>query len=148
MIMQIRYAFLLATALFSASGANAQQHYKRAHNRMLDEAKALMAAGEYLNASRIYRKLIPVDTTFADNYYEMGYCLARVPGQREKAYAYLEKAVAHGHTEAHYELAMARHRQQRFDEAIELFADYKGIYYREVQDAEVDRAIAMCRLAK
>ena len=148
MTMKKLSSLLLLLAMFVAFDAAAQQHYSRAHNRMLDEATALMANGEYLNATRIYRKLIPVDTTFMDNYYDMGYCLAHVAGQREKALPYLAKAVKGGHTEACYELAMAYHREQRFDEAIEMFVKYKSIYYRALADADVDRAIATSKNAR
>ncbi len=136
--------------ILAAAGADAfaQQHYNRTHNRLLDEANAQMAHGEYLSATKIYKKLIPVDTTYAENYYSMGYCLSRVPGQRDRALAYLEKAVTLGHTEAHLELALARHRQQRFEEAIELLVKYKTIFYRAEPDAVVDRHIAMARSAK
>ena len=137
---------LLLIALATASSA--QQNYSRAHNRMLDEAKVYLANGQYVDATKIYRKLIPVDTTFAEVYFEMGYCLSRVPGMRDRAYAYLERGVALGHTEAHYELATVRHRQQRFDEAIELLVNYKTIFHRGVPDAEIDRMIAMSNTAK
>jgi tetratricopeptide (TPR) repeat protein len=129
MILMQRNLLIAAVLMATALDAAAQQHYKRVHNRMLDEANAEMAHGEYLDASRIYKKLIPVDTTYAEVFYDMGYCLARIPGQRERSYGYLEKAVHLGHTEACLELAQARHRQQRFDEAIDLFNRYKTIYY-------------------
>lgn len=128
--------------------ASAQKHYKRAHNNMLDEAKALMANEQYVNAARIYKKLLPVDTSFMEVQYELGYCLARIPGKRDQSVPYLRKAAASGHTEAAFELAMALHREQRFSEAIQEFTRYKGIYYRAVNDTEVDRMIAICRTAE
>ena len=47
---------ILLTAVL-AQTVNAQQNYKRAHNNMLDDAKALLAEGQYLEASKIYKKL-------------------------------------------------------------------------------------------
>lgn len=148
MIMVERLSILVLVAVLgTAVPARAQQHYKRAHNTMLDEAKALLANGEYVNAARIYKKLLPVDTSFLDNYYELGYCLARIPGQREKAVPLLQKAADGGHVEAAYELGLALHREQRFDEAIKRLSAYKGIFHRMVGDPEVDRMIGICRTA-
>ena len=89
MTMKRLSTLLVHLSMLIVVPATAQQHYTRTHARMMDEATALMANGEYLNAARIFRKLIPVDTAFMDNYYNMGFCMARVPGQREKAYPYL-----------------------------------------------------------
>src|SRR5690606_31633891 len=49
------------------------------HNQMLDQAKVLFANGDYVDAARIYKRLLPVDTTFAEVYREYGICLRRSP---------------------------------------------------------------------
>jgi hypothetical protein len=134
----------LSTALLVAGQAN----YKRPHNQMLDQAKVLLANGDYEEAMKIYKRLLPVDTGFVEVYYEAGVCLINLPGQREKAVPHLERAARGGHVEAHYELARLRHRQQRFQEAVDLFTSYKAMNYRAVKDADVDRAIAMARNAQ
>lgn len=140
---------ITALAFVMAAGAAAAQvRYKRPHNQLLDQAKASLAAGDYEAAARIYKRLLPVDTAFVEVYYEYGVCLANLPGQREKAVPHLERAVRGGHTEAHYELSLQRHRQQRFDEAADLLHRYKSLNYRVVPDAEVDRLIAMAATAK
>lgn len=126
----------------------AQVDYKRPHNQMLDQAKAMLAAEEYADAAKIYKRLLPVDTAFVEVYYEYGLCLTNLPGQKDKAVPYLERAMRGGHTEAHIELAIARHRQQRFDEAADLLYKYKALNYRVVRDEEVDRLIAMAVTAK
>lgn len=135
-------------ALCMPQAALAQAGYKRPHNQMLDQAKAHLAAEEYAEAARIYKKLLPVDTAFVEVYYEYGVCLANLPGQRDKSVPFLEKAQRGGHTEAHYELALQRHRQQRFEEAVALLDRYKQLHYRAVKDAEVDRRIAMANTAR
>lgn len=137
----------LAVLLLTVA-AHAQLGYKRPHNQMLDQAKAHLAAGDYDDAARIYKRLLPVDTAFVEVYYEYGLCLTNLPGQRDKAVPFLEKAARGGHTEAHYELALARHRQQRFEEAADLLHRYKRLNYRAVKDEEVDRRIAMAVTAK
>lgn len=135
-------------ALLIVFAAAAQSGYKRPHNQMLDQAKAHLIAEDYAEAAKLYKKLLPVDTSFVEVYYEYGVCLANLPGQRDKAVPHLERAVRGGHTEAHYELALQRHRQQRFDDAADLLHRYKQLHYRMVKDAEVDRAIAMASTAK
>ncbi len=137
----------LATLLIGTALV-AQVNYKRPHNQLLDQAKAHLLAEDYAEAAKLYKRLLPVDTGFVEVYYEYGVCLANLPGQREKAVPHLERAVRGGHTEAHYELALARHRQQRFDDAADLLYRYKQLNYRAVKDADVDRLIAMAVTAK
>ena len=124
--------------LSASSTLHAQKNYKRLHNQMLDQAKVLFANGDYVDAARIYKRLLPVDTTFAEVYREYGNCLEKIPGSREEATIYYEQAVRHDHTEAYLDLGAARHRQHRFDEAEELFKRYKILHFRAVEDAEVD----------
>jgi hypothetical protein len=128
--------------------ALAQPNYKRPHNQMLDEAKAHLANEDYGAALKVYNRLLPVDTTFVEVYYEVGLCYVNLPGQREKAIPHMERAVRGGHTEAHYELALLRHRQQRFDDAVDLLHAYRNLNYRAVKDAEVQRLVAMAQQAK
>lgn len=130
--------FMLCTV-----GSLHAQQYKRPHNQLLDQAKALLAQEEYEEAAKLYKRLLPVDTAFVEVYYEYGVCLVNLPGQRDKAVPHLERAVRGGHTEAHFELAQLRHRAQRFDEAVDLLHLYKQLHYRAVRDEEVDRRIAM-----
>ncbi len=135
-------ALLIGTALV------AQVNYKRPHNQLLDQAKAHLAAEDFAEAAKMYKRLLPVDTSFVEVYYEYGLCLANLPGQRDKAIPHLERAVRGGHTEAHYELAVARHRQQRFDDAVDLLHRYKQLNYRAVKDVDVDRLVSMAVNAK
>lgn len=125
-----------------------QVNYKRPHNQMLDQAKALLAAGDHAEALKIYKRLLPVDPSFVEVNYEAAVCMVNLPGQRDLAAPLLERAVEGGHVEAHFELAALRHRQQRFDEALALYRTYKGLHYRMVKDAEVDRMAAMSTHAK
>lgn len=134
--------------LSASSTLHAQKNYKRLHNQMLDQAKVLFANGDYVDAARIYKRLLPVDTTFAEVYREYGICLEKIPGSREEATIYYEQAVRHDHTEAYLDLGTARHRQHRFDEAEELFKRYKNLHFRAVEDAEVDEYIAMVHTAR
>ncbi|HRH38532.1 MAG TPA: tetratricopeptide repeat protein, partial [Flavobacteriales bacterium] len=135
------------TLMLVAAALHAQVNYKRPHNQLLDQAKAELSAENYADAAKLYKRLLPVDTAFVEVYYEYGMCLANLPEHREKAVPYFERAARGGHTEAVYELALARHRQQRFAEAVVLFNKYKELNYRVVKDVEVDRRIAMSNSA-
>lgn len=131
-----------------ATALSAQTNYKRIHNEMLDQAKDALDHDDLEEAAKLYKRLLPIDTTFSPVYYEMGLCMLHMPGQKEKAVGMFEHAARHGHVEATFELAKARHTQQRFDQALDLFASYKGMNMREMDDVEVDRRIAMVMKAK
>lgn len=126
----------------------AQQNYTRLQTRMLEEAKALYDGAQWSDASKIYRKLVDVDTAFAEVAFELGTCLSNMPGHREKAVPYFERAARQGDAEGTYALALMRHRQQRFDEEIALLTSYKQLNGRVVENAEVDRRIAIAHTAK
>ena len=40
--------------------------------QMLDQARVLLAAEDYEQAAKLYKRLAPVDTNFADAAYEFG----------------------------------------------------------------------------
>lgn len=146
--MSHRYPFPFLLMLIAPVAAWGQANYTRVHNRMLDEAKMLLAVEDHVEAAKIYRRLENVDTTFAEVAHELGLCYAQIPGARHKAAPLFERALRNGHPEALYHLGLARHRQERFDEAIDLLNRYKATKHRLVADAEVDRSIAICRNAK
>lgn len=146
--MKNRSIIVTLAALLLAGTGSAQQNYKRIHNKMLDEAKYHLEVKEYMDAAKIYQQLLPVDTSFLEVRYELALSLSRIPKLRHQALHHFETCVRAGHTEAHIEYAKAQHEQQRFDEAIALYEKYKQIHYRAVNDAEVDRRIAMSRKAK
>ncbi|MCB0791336.1 MAG: PD40 domain-containing protein [Flavobacteriales bacterium] len=135
-------------AILLAFVAHAQTGFKRVHDRMLDEAQFLFNTGDYLEASRIYERLLPVDTNFTQVAYELGQCYLQLPGQKSKAVPLFERGVRQGHTESFYQLALARHRQERFNEEIDLLNKYEQLFHREVDDPEVERHIAMARAAR
>jgi hypothetical protein len=143
-----RNLLLFTVGALISLGADAQQNYTRTHNKMLDEAKSLYGAGQWADAAKIYRKLVPVDTTFGEVSYELGMCLTHMPGQRDKALPFFESAARHGEPDARYHVALQRHRQQRFDEEIELLQAYKQETGRSVDNPEVDRRIDMAKVAK
>ncbi len=135
-------------ALLLGQQAHAQRGYNRAQYNMLDEARMLMEAGQWSDAYRIYKRLVNVDTSFAETYFGMGMCEANMPDKRSQAPGRFEVAVRNGHVEAMYQLALARHRQERFAEEITLLEQYQNQGRREVPKAEVERQLAMARSAR
>jgi outer membrane protein OmpA-like peptidoglycan-associated protein len=146
--MKQRSTLFLFLLLLCGGHAQAQKNYARAHERMLDEARGAYEAHQWSEAAKIYRKLVDVDTAFADVAYELAVCLNNMPGQRERSVGYYERAVRHGHIEAMYAMALVRHRQQRFDEEVRLLNGYKQQDGRMEENVEVDRRMAMANTAK
>lgn len=140
--------YTTALLLLLSTGAFAQQGYKKVHYQMLDQAKTLLANEDYEEAAKVYKRLLPVDPLFVEVQHEMGVCMANIPGQKDKAVQYFERGVEGDFIESYYELAVARHRQQRFDDAVALFDQYKQKNGRVVNDQEVDRRKAMSISAK
>ena len=145
--MMKKTALIMVGALM-AQVATAQEGFKRTQTRMLDEAELLMQAEGYADAAKIYRRLLPIDTTFAEVSYNLGLCEWRLPGRWAQSAGHFAQAVRNGSVEAHYMLALCRHRQQRFEEALALFATYKHLEGRAVPDADVDRHAAMSSVAR
>lgn len=148
----MRNQYLLIGALWLAvlpfGSAEAQRGYTRAQYNMLDEARTLMDAGQWSDAYKIYKRLLYLDTTFAETYYGIGMCEANMPDKRAKAVGHFEVAVRHGSLEAVYRLALERHRQQRFAEEITLLEQYRNQNGRDIPRAEVDRQIAIAYNAR
>ncbi len=140
--------YTIALLLMIGTGAMAQQGYKKVHYQMLDQAKVLLANEDYEEAAKVYKRLLPVDPLFVEVQHDMGVCLVNLPGQKDRAVQYFERGVEGNYIESFYELALARHRQQRFDDAVALFDQYRQRNGRMVKDVEVERRKAMSIHAK
>ncbi|MBX2972981.1 MAG: PD40 domain-containing protein [Flavobacteriales bacterium] len=144
----MRRYYTTALLLALCTSAMAQKGYKKVHYQMLDQAKTLLADEDYEEAAKIYKRLLPVDPLFMEAQHDMGVCYANLPGRKDRAVEYFERGVEGNYTESYYELAVARHRQQRFDEALELYDKYRQHHGRMVPDMEVDRRKAMAVTAR
>ncbi|MCI1751487.1 MAG: hypothetical protein LKM36_01080 [Flavobacteriales bacterium] len=138
----------LALALTIGSAAQAQRGYTRAQDRMLEEARSFAYGEQWADAYMLYKGLLPIDTTFADVYQEAAMCELRLPGMRDLADGHFEIAARLGNTEAVYHMALARHRQQRFDEEIALLEQYGKMRDRDTDPADVDRQMQIAKYAK
>lgn len=144
----MRYLLQFLVILTTAGHVHAQRGYSRADYKMLDDAKAMLDAGQWVEASGLYKRLLGVDTAFADVFHELALCEVRIPGGRHLAAGHFAKAHRLGHVEAGYHLAIEQHVAQRFDEAVMLLNKYKKEPGRTITDAEVDRRIAMAQNAR
>jgi hypothetical protein len=146
--MRKRYfpTFLSAIALCGA--LHAQHGYGRMQYRMLDEARSLVDAGQWEDAYRIYKRLLPLDTAFAEVPYGIGLCETNMPELRDRAAGHFEAAVRNGSLEGKYQLALEYHRQQRFDEEVAQLEEYRKRGGRDMTNEEVDRRLAIARTAK
>lgn len=145
-IYQLTFTSVLI--LLACSSVSAQRGYTRTQYNMLDEARTLMEDGQWNDAYKIYKRLLYLDTTFAETYYGIGMCEVNMPAFRDRATGHFEMAVRHGNVEAIYRLALERHRQQRFPEAITLLESYRNQNGRDIQKQEVDRQIAIVQTAR
>ncbi|MCC6841195.1 MAG: PD40 domain-containing protein [Flavobacteriales bacterium] len=141
-----KLASILAGMVLCA-GVQAQQGYNRSQYNMLDEARLLLESGQWNEAHRIYKRLAGVDTTFAEVLFGIALCEEHLPGKQQLAAAHYEAAVRHGSVEAIFQLALARHRQQRFSEEIGLLAQYREHRGREVSDALTARQVEIANNA-
>ncbi len=55
------YVSIPSLYFYSASPIMAQHGYKKLHFQMLDQAKSLLANEEYVEAAKVYKRLLPVD---------------------------------------------------------------------------------------
>lgn len=139
-----RITLSIALVLACATGF-AQKNFKRVQMQMWDQARTLYAAEEYEQAARLYRQLAPVDTAFSQLSHDLGVCMMNIPGMRDEASPYLERAVRQGYKEAYLQLGLLRHQQNRFGEAIALLEQYKGMVNGAIEHQEADRLIEMAQ---
>ncbi len=139
---------LVLAAAALVGNAQAQRGYSRAQYNMLDQARTLLEAGQWNDAYRIYKRLESVDTTFAETQYGLGLCEVNMPEKRVLAAPHFETAARHGNVEALYQLALTRHRQQRFNEEITLLEQYRMQSRRQVGTPDVERQIATANTAR
>lgn len=132
---------------------------KKEHILTPDEAKVVkkdaaefFASGDYDGALRAYLPLIKADPKNVDYNYRLGYCYLITNVDKTKAAPFLEYAsVQKGvKSEVWYYLGQAYQLQEKWDDAIRAFEEYKTISKSKViRDLlAVDRQIEICNAAK
>ncbi|MGC9470582.1 MAG: OmpA family protein [Bacteroidales bacterium] len=134
--MKKALVFLFSCLLFSTTFAQ-EVNFKET---FLDGDYFLLYE-EYADALPFFLELYEIDPDNANICYRIGMCYINLPGQKEKAIPYLEKAVKNTTTtyregnhredraplEAYYYLGAAYRIQERFDEACQIFDQYLAL---------------------
>jgi hypothetical protein len=114
--------FILSIALFSffhLTASPPSELEKIANNHV--------ANGNYMEALKIYTRIVERDTTNADASYGAGVCILNIATQKKGAITYLERAMRNGckKPDLFYFLGLAYHINLQYDYALELFYAYK-----------------------
>ncbi len=113
-----------------------------------DAAKEHFKFGNYIDALKVYTKLIEKDPKNADYPYKAGLCIMFREGDKSKAIKYLEIASQRkADPDVDFYLGKAYHYNYKFDKALETFKKYKTSGAGTKQK-EVDREIEMVNNAK
>jgi hypothetical protein len=155
---------LCLLSLFTITEISAQQSTrprkpKKEHILTPDEAKVIkkdaaefFAIGDYEGALKAYIPLQKADPKNADFNYRLGYCYLVTNVDKTKALPFLQYASEQKgvKNEVFYYLGQAYQFQEKWDEAIQSFEQYKSISKSKViKDLlEVDRQIEICTNAK
>lgn len=143
----MRTTLFIATLLLSCSLLG-QDGWNRADKRAYDEADFAFYQGDLSFARETFGDLASRHVSYPPLDLRLGVCLLDIDQLPDTASTLIEKAMRAGESEAIYHLGRARHRQNRFDEAITLFTRYNQLEDKEMADEEVDRQIAICQVGK
>jgi len=124
--MRIILQLVLITIFTNCSAdLSAQQKMGRYHKNLFYEADLYFAQGDYYYASELYTQLCAVEPDNGMILGKLGICYFMLPPLKNQAQRFLEMAVKHGDTEAHFYLAKLRVENYRFFDAAALIANYE-----------------------
>ncbi len=158
----IKILIFLPAILLFALQAEAQIYSQLFSGRqeMFLEAESYFLFEEYNEALPLYLELLKDQPDNAFIYYRAGTCCIHTPGQKEKAIAYLEKAVENidprnrrptfrstqAPLDALFHLGNAYHVNYRFREALEIYSRFRdkmtpSVYNADVVDAHIEATL-------
>lgn len=112
------------------------------------EADRLFDYGDYLKASKIYERLLPLDSDNQEINYNLGVSYFFLKKNRNKAIACFNKVSSDNFGEVDYFLGSLYHLSRDYDKAISRFKDYKYLKEPKVhRNWEIDDLIAKCNTA-
>jgi hypothetical protein len=160
-VKKILYIILIFPFLATSAqeGVPRTRKPKKEHILTPDEAKVVkkdaaefFASGDYDGALKAYIPLQKADPKNADYNYRLGYCYVITNVDKTKAAPFLEYASRQKgvKNEVFYYLGQAYQYQQRWDDAIQAFEQYKTVSKSKViRDLlDVDRQVEICNAAK
>lgn len=102
----------------------------------------------YLMALNVYKELLKTDPNSEEYNHRIGICYLRTNVNKAAAIPYLEKVTKNPKAEPDvwYDLGLAYHYANKFDDAIKAYTKYKQLVPKDA--AKVDRQIEMCNNGK
>ncbi|MEW5846281.1 MAG: OmpA family protein [Bacteroidota bacterium] len=155
-------AFILLQLTFSITGIDvkAQDHFKQTFN----DAEYYFFLQDYKEALPLYQSLYQNDSTNANVLYKLGMCYLNIPGLKQNAIPYLEKASRNVNpkyregyyretgapTQTYFYLGQAYMVNFRFDDALLAFQKFKdNIDVKDVYNLDfVNQQIKACEVAR
>ncbi len=136
--MRIKLYFSCAVIVLWSTNACAQNKMGRYHKNLLYEADLYYMQGDYYYASELYSEVLKAEPDNAETLGKLGMAYFKLPTFKDRAETYLELAVAGSNIEALYYLALLRHENYRFHDALDLIEKYKAQSRRIQPNSEVD----------
>ncbi|MFK7756831.1 MAG: tetratricopeptide repeat protein [Flavobacteriales bacterium] len=134
--------------VLSVCSVFAQEDFSRIDRSGYSDADFFFYQRRYEEAYDILKEL---HITYPDNSevaYRLAVCELDLFRNKDKAQELLESALQRGKRDALFYLAKISHLNHEFDQAMELFTEYKTVGSRDFRDSEIDRHIDQCREAK
>ncbi len=145
---------LLVIVCFAFFPAIGKCQKAKAHVLTMDEAKlvkkdaaTMFATGDYTGALLSYKDLVKADPKNVDYNYKLGYCYLETSANKKAALPYLEYACSSpsAKKEWSYQLGLAYMYNEKFDEAIKAFTDFRDSKQKLSKEfTPAERLIEMC----
>ena len=137
------FYFIGGTPVFS------QYKYTKEQKMQLREANYYYKITDYMGAIKIYKELYQHDNNSSELSHKIGVCIFKSGGDKHEAVPYFKKAIDRGYLESRYYLARCYHLQKKFDQAIELYHQYKNMEVKKrLDNSQIDRFIDISIRAK
>ena len=135
---------LLYSALCAIGQINSSQNKK-----LFSEADKAFYEADYLNASKIYEKLLPIDSLNSELNFKIGVCKFELKKYRKFSRKYFEKVEISHYPETNYYLGLLNHSSKEYQKAITCFNKYKNSKGNLDHDSkEIEDLIEKCYTAR
>ena len=140
--------FLLGLFVLLQSFSAQSKAYNKKHKRIWSEANFFYESEDYEMALTLYANIYLLDEDYDQINFRIGTCYLNIPGEKEKAISYFEKAKTAGHTEACFWLARAYHFAQQFSLEIKNYQIYKSKEDKLIIEKELERYVDIASRAE
>ncbi len=140
--------FLLGLFVLLQSFSAQSKAYNKKHKRIWSEANFFYESEDYEMALTLYANIYLLDEDYDQINFRIGTCYLNIPGEKEKAISYFQKAKTAGHTEACFWLARAYHFAQQFSLEIKNYQIYKSKEDKLIIEKELERYVDIASRAE